>query len=768
MVCFYRVLIFIVWFSFSLSSMGELVHEEKGRILIISSYSSDSRRVTDFINDFQANIPLKSYPYTFTMAYMGYQSLNDCGQWKEMMRETIEMYRKEKIAGVVLLGQEAWSSYLDQEVILDVPFYGCYVSENGIVIPDGVFDYENWEAEYLDMRELAESKGHSGGVVNFYDIKENITLIKQLYPSVNNIAFVSDNTYGGVSLQSLVKKVITEDYPELNLTFLDGRKQVVSEIHSQIMGLPHNTAILIGTWRVDKNGSYFLQSSISELFPDDFKLPVFTLTGVGLGTVAIGGYIPSYQNRLLHIVEDIFNPADNADERFVRTGNYYTFDKEKMMEYGVEEYQLPRDSKIISRLDHKLEQYREYIVKVILLLVVFVSLCAFVLILYIRNRRIGKILKESNVRANLTIETSGIIPWEYDVKKKIILLYEPDNLDKENVLTKEECEELIHPDDRKLIQSIWDNIEIGHDKSFKIEIRYRKIGDKIDFEWKKGTIQGVPYRYDKSGNIIRYLGFCRDDTKWHLLNEKLYNSNVMLSEAKEMAEQSNKLKSAFLANMSHEIRTPLNAIVGFSGLLKEVESVEEKEEYWNIIRTNNELLLRLIGDILDLSKIESGMIELKSERFDMFFLYSEIHAIMQYRMNIPGVELILNSPYDSCMVTLDRNRVSQVITNFVTNALKFTKQGYIKMGYSYVNGGIKVYVEDTGIGIEPEKIDLVFERFYKLNTFAQGTGLGMSICKAIVDAQDGDIGVESKLGEGSCFWAFFPCGDVEIVETLVE
>ncbi len=228
-----------------------------------------------------------------------------------------------------------------------------------------------------------------------------------------------------------------------------------------------------------------------------------------------------------------------------------------------------------------------------------------------------------------------------------------------------------------------------------------------------------------------------------------------LQEAKEKAEQSNRLKSAFLANMSHEIRTPLNAIVGFSELMMDAEDEEEKKEFSGVITANNELLLRLIGDILDLSKMEAGMMELTPTDFDVAHLFEELSLTFERRVK-PEVKLVTENPYGQCVVSLDKDRFTQILTNFMTNALKFTSKGEIRMGYEYLDGGLRIYVSDTGIGIAKKHLDKVFERFEKLNNFAQGTGLGMAICKAIVDAYGGKIGVESEEGKGSTFWAWIP------------
>ena len=230
--------------------------------------------------------------------------------------------------------------------------------------------------------------------------------------------------------------------------------------------------------------------------------------------------------------------------------------------------------------------------------------------------------------------------------------------------------------------------------------------------------------------------------------------------AKMHAEQSDKLKSAFLANMSHEIRTPLNAIVGFSGLMM-YASDEEKEDYMQIINNNNEMLLKLISDILDLSKLEAGSVELKYEEFDLTDYFNSMFASMKQRAANPKIKIVAVNPYQHCLVTLDRNRLAQIITNYVTNAIKYTPEGTIEMGYEYREEGIYFYVKDSGIGIPDEKKSKVFHRFEKLDEFAQGTGLGLSICKAIAEAMGGNVGFESEYGKGSLFWALLPC-EVEI------
>ena len=231
-----------------------------------------------------------------------------------------------------------------------------------------------------------------------------------------------------------------------------------------------------------------------------------------------------------------------------------------------------------------------------------------------------------------------------------------------------------------------------------------------------------------------------------------------LREAKEKAEESNRLKSAFLANMSHEIRTPLNAIVGFSSVLADTENEEEKRGYISIIENNNELLLQLIGDILDLSKIEAGTLEFTESDVDLREMFSGIEQSI--RLRIPDghpVDVRFEEPESDYRIRTDPNRLMQVVTNFMTNAIKFTAEGNIRFGYRDRNDGeLYFYVSDTGCGIPPEKQRDVFGRFVKLDAFAQGTGLGLSICETIVSKLGGRIGVESVPDEGSTFWFTLP------------
>lgn len=230
-----------------------------------------------------------------------------------------------------------------------------------------------------------------------------------------------------------------------------------------------------------------------------------------------------------------------------------------------------------------------------------------------------------------------------------------------------------------------------------------------------------------------------------------------LKDALDKAEQADRLKSQFIANMSHEIRTPLNSIVGFSQLIIEAESREEREEYNRIVTLNNNLLLTLFDDILNLSILDSGKMTFKNKRFNFSAMFNDLALQMEEKVSNSNVEFITENPLKELMVKTDRDRLTQIVSNFITNAVKFTKRGYIKMGYACKDNGLDIYVEDTGMGIEKQNLSKIFDRFKKLNTFIQGTGLGLPICKTIAEQMGGKIRVESEYGKGSVFHVWLPC-----------
>ena len=302
-----------------------------------------------------------------------------------------------------------------------------------------------------------------------------------------------------------------------------------------------------------------------------------------------------------------------------------------------------------------------------------------------------------------------------------------------------------HPDDRRMMLRFFDQVLIREASHLRRDVRI--LREDGTYTWTRVNVMVRDFRPEDG--IIDMVCVNYDITE-------LKETERKLIAARDKAEELDRLKSAFLANMSHEIRTPLNAIVGFSSLLTETEDMKNRKQYMAIVQENTELLLQLISDILDLSKMESGAFEFVKSDTDVNLLCSEI--IRSLRMKVPaGVELVFEECLPGCHVWADKNRLNQVISNFINNALKFTFSGSITLGYyRQTDGYLRFYVRDTGMGIPKNKIKTVFDRFVKLNSFVHGTGLGLSICKSLVEQMGGTIGVESEEGEGSCFWFTYP------------
>ena len=302
-----------------------------------------------------------------------------------------------------------------------------------------------------------------------------------------------------------------------------------------------------------------------------------------------------------------------------------------------------------------------------------------------------------------------------------------------------------HPDDRALLIRFLDDARKG--LTTKLSKEMRVLREDGTYTWTHVNL--LVKKYAPQDRIIEIISINYDITE-------LKRTEEMLVKARDKAEASDRLKSAFLANMSHEIRTPLNAIVGFSSLLTSTENAAEKELYNSLIGHNNKLLLNLINDVIDLSKIESGYLELRPDWVNLTELLDE--SVAEYAHQVPsGVELLTNYPAHDSLVELDSLRIKQILSNFLSNALKNTTTGHVEVFYEVDHQSVRIGVKDTGRGIPQNMLEKIFERFEKLDSFAQGAGLGLSICKLIVEKMNGRVLVDSQLGIGTTFVIELPC-----------
>lgn len=623
----YSFLLFLLISHIGLSSAFAVTGEHP--VLIISSYNPDARQTSGNIYDFMEEFERLGGKAPIALENMNCKSFSEAPLWKNKMEELLAKYRgKRSPVLLVLIGQEAWTAYLSQADSIrgNVPVLAALASRNAIILPDDSVDLKTWMPDAVDFFNDFPNSSVKTGFVYEYDVEANINLIKKLYPETRNIAFVSDNSYGGVSLQAHVVEEMKK-HPELNLILLDGRTNTIYTISDKLHELPPNTALLLGTWRVDMYDGYFMRNATYTMMEAAGDVPTFSITSVGIGYWAVGGVIPSY-------------------------------------------------------------------------------------------RALGKDMAHQAVR----------------------LLQGPDSdrVEVEVIPNKIQMDSKIVKDKRLDLSSIHQPIEmVNETPSFYEQYKYHI--------WTVGTVLVVLL----SGLFVS-LYFYYHTKK---LKDELQESESALREAKDRAEESSRLKSAFLANMSHEIRTPLNAIVGFSDVLASGgTSVDEQQGYVDIIKTNSDLLLRLINDILDVSRLEADRVTFTIEKCDVVPLCQQVLASVSQARKSEN-EFIFECDRESVDLRTDTQRLQQVIINLLSNADKFTRNGKItlKLEVDDEKRVATFSVSDTGTGIPLEKQKQVFERFEKLNEYVQGTGLGLSICKLTVEKWGGEIWVDSGYTDGARF-----------------
>lgn len=623
----YSFFLFLLVSILGLSSVFAVTGEHP--VLIISSYNPDARQTSGNIYDFMEEFERLGGKAPIALENMNCKSFSESPQWKSKMAEILDKYEgKRAPVLLVLIGQEAWAAYLSQADSIrgKFPVLTSLASRNAIILPDDSVNLKTWMPDAVDFFNDFTDSSVKAGFVYEYDVEANINLIKHLYPNTKNIAFVSDNSYGGVSLQAHVVAEMKK-HPELNLILLDGRTNTIYTISDKLHELPPNTALLMGTWRVDMYDGYFMRNATYTMMEAAGDVPTFSISSVGIGYWAIGGVTPSYRPLGKDMAYQAVRLLQGADS--------------DRIEVEVIPNKVMMDSKIV------------------------------------KEKRLD-----------------------------LSFIHQPIEMVNENL-------------------------------SFYEQYKYHI--------WTVATILVV-----LSAGLFVSLYFYYHTKK---LKDELQESESALRDAKDRAEESSRLKSAFLANMSHEIRTPLNAIVGFSDVLASGGSSEDEQQgYVDIIKTNSDLLLRLINDILDVSRLEADRVTFTFEECDVVPLCQRVLASVSQARKSEN-EFIFECDRESMDMRTDTQRLQQVIINLLSNADKFTRNGKITLGLKVDEKQREVLfsVSDTGTGIPLEKQKLVFERFEKLNEYVQGTGLGLSICKLTVEKWGGEIWVDPGYTDGARF-----------------
>lgn len=612
------------------------VSKDKKPILIICSYNPAAHQTSVTISDYMDEYSKLGGQRDIVIENMNCKSFSEAPLWSAMMTQILAKYQGEKHpAQIILLGQEAWAAYLSQrdEMQVKVPVMCSLASSNVVILPkDTVENLDCWMPEsvdifedHLDIPEL-ESR-----FINQYNIEGNISMIQAFYPKTKHIAFISDNTYGGVTMQALVRKEMKK-FPDLDLILMDGRRHSIYTIVEELRQLPENTVILVGTWRVDMNEGYFMRNATYAMMEATPTIPAFTPSSVSLGYWAIGGVLPDYRKvggeMAMESIRMDQHPEDTGKHLSI-IGSKAVLDSRKVKEWGLHPSVLPFKVQLVNQPVSFYQQYTYQIWSACALFVILVLGLCISLFYYFRTKR---------------------------------------------------------------------------------------------------------------------------------LKDELLKSEKDLRVAKDRAEESNRLKSAFLANMSHEIRTPLNAIVGFSDVLSVGGASEEEQRgYFEIIRTNSDLLLRLINDILDVSRLEADRVILSLESCNVVQICQQVVAsVAQARRSTN--QFLFECEREVVEMRTDVQRLQQVVINLLSNADKFTKEGTITLKLEPdTAGNVAVFsVTDTGCGIPLDKQKRVFERFEKLNEYVQGTGLGLSICKLTVEKWGGEIWIDPAYTDGARFMFTHP------------
>lgn len=486
------------------------------------------------------------------------------------------------------------------------------------------------------------------------------------------------------------------------------------------------------------------------------NVPNFTVINNGFNDDKgiTGGYFTTLDIQTDIVAErtaEILNGALPTDYTITESPKIYAFDWNEMVRFNLSRNDLPEGS-VIYNLPFYERYHKAMIITCALFLLLIIYVISQLTLMYRREFKRKKQIQTNLFKEKrflrLALEGGNTYAWKLENE---LFIFENDFFTANQMAPRKisltELLSITHPDDQGHLRSHIQDIYSGIWEETTIQCRFNFNGKDYCW-WELRYNQGE----DKTDPEQTVIGLCLNIQAFKEKEERL---KVL----QEKAEEANKMKSAFLANMSHEIRTPLNAIVGFSNLLQEEEDItaEEKELFKDTINKNCNLLLKLINDILELSRIESGRMTFSFETCRLNELINEVYQT-HHLLIPPHIQFTKDIPSLSIDVHVDRFRFTQVITNFINNAVKFTRKGYIKLGYEYKEkeGYVYIYVEDTGIGITKEALEKVFERFYKQDEFAQGTGLGLAICKTIAERLDGDILISSEEGKGSRFTLKIP------------
>lgn len=591
-------------------------------------------------------------------------------------------------------------------------------------------------------------------------IKETIELMKEITPEMKKVVLLSDDRFICSLIRKKAEDIHQQYFSDLDMEFITYPQTNTETMLRIISECGKETGIIYCSWvnvaSQNLSEKYYPDERMHSYISGIVKKPVFSLSDQftrGHALFAGGHYIGSsdVESIVIGEIRSALKKDGTYEAKTVVAGTPNTYlNYQTLLDKGVALDHFPKNAVYC-------DVPPSFIQKNIIYVVIVLGTAIVLLLFYFMHKRIKKVRETEwqehlhlleNILDNLPIaakvkDVDNDMRYTFINKKAEELFEYPakEAIGRTDFDIMPEAATMIRKEDEELVRT--GIAQFGTRRFFTNKNEER-------FTFQNNNIVS----FSDGRKWILY-------TAWDITDQKILERKLRL--AKEEAEESNRIKSAFLANMSHEIRTPLNAIVGFSSILADAEEPEEKEEYINIIENNNTLLLQLVGDILDLSKIESGTLEFVYSDIDLNALFQELEESAQLRQKNDAVVIRYLPEMPDCFVNIEKNRLTQVVTNMMNNAMKFTPSGSITFGYHLKNTDfLYFYITDTGYGIEKDKKDTVFGRFVKLDSFSQGTGLGLSICQSIVENLGGEIGVESEPGKGSTFWFTLPYRPVEL------
>ena len=671
---------------------------------------------------------------------------------------------------VVCIGDPSWlvARPLFDKEWKDIPSIICYARDYMYPKEEYLIDLDKTVLDTLvPITDVV--KGYNATFIKYpVYIKQTIELIKKLQPELTKLAFIFDRRYISQQTKADVEAVLRKDFPGIQFEPLSTTSISTENLLDRLASFDNKTGVLYYSWyRTRKdNENRYLVDNVQKMTNSFSVPPIFTLQDVQTenGNFAGGYYVSpeDYAQVTVNTIEMILSGKDSKEIpiQTAETPRAY-LNYQHLLLHQIDPGLYPPNATYFQEPPGFLQKYKIHIISLLVILALLITIGILRVRLFIQKQKakdkelqIARQAQDLNQKYQLVLKASNMMTWIWDVKEarlecNNIYLTQRSIRDKGIdglfSMSADEFYSGIHPEDLEQMQDAINKLIAGESISIDEEIRYL---DDTGLEYTWIEIFAIVGKTDPEGKSAYLTGGTT------LINQRKKMEQELRD--KEKIEESNRLKSAFLANMSHEIRTPLNAIVGFSNLLAETCHSEETREFCEIIETNNELLLQLVNDILDLSKIEAGQMDFIYSEFNVSTLFRSLYQTFQSRVK-DGVTLYCEIPEQDCVIYSEKNRLTQVITNFLTNACKFTFQGSIRMGYKEREDGLYFYVKDTGKGIERKNLPHVFERFAKFDSFIQGTGLGLSICQTILENLHGKIGVESEEGKGSTFWFTIPC-----------